>query len=337
VKILFVGSRESDYLQDLTFSGIVKRLGRHRVIEDKVFWRYHLPIKQYPRNLGYAGMAMPSRSWRAFAECDYVLVGAAKPDCFRRYQAILDAIPANVRTVFVDGGDRPEVGGDLDRLQAHGLFKEVTSRRPFDVVFKREYLVNVQYGPNVYPLPMSFDFSKVKMAYGVERMRWEVAFWAVESDTIRSRAFELLDGHFDCAENGTCRGQKFKNYARKGRGYLDEARRCKIHLNFRGVGWDTLRYWEIPALGRFMISQKPGIVIPDDFEPEKEIVHCADDLADLNEKCRYYLAHDDERERIASRGFMKSLRCHSDIARADYLLGVLSGRVHFSAGYSGIP
>lgn len=326
MKILFVGSRENDYLQDLTFSGLHKRLGWSAVVEERVFWRYHLPLERYPKNLGYRGLELPNRRVGRRWDYDYVIVGAAKPDCFERYQRLLNNIPARTKTVLVDGGDRPELGGDLDRLQANGLYQKIVCQRPFDVIFKREYLRDGSHEKNVYPLPMSFDFSKRPIVNGYSDLRWDVAFWAVESDPIRGRALDLLEGCFDCDRNGTRRGQKFRKYARKGSGYLSDLGRCRIHLNFRGVGWDTLRYWEIPALGRLMITPRPDIVIPDDFEPGEEVVHCRADLSDLLEKCEFYLSHEQERERIAARGMEKAARCHSDVARADYILGILSGR-----------
>ena len=48
----------------------------------------------------------------------------------------------------------------------------------------------------------------------------------------------------------------------------------KVVLNFRGGGWDTLRYWEVPALGTFMISGKPGFEIPNNFVDGESIVYC---------------------------------------------------------------
>ena len=62
---------------------------------------------------------------------------------------------------------------------------------------------------------------------------------------------ELIQDRFDCRANGTTRNQVFKKYKRKGDFYLEELKRARITLNFRGVGWDTLRYWEVPALSGF--------------------------------------------------------------------------------------
>ena len=117
--------------------------------------------------------------------------------------------------------------------------------------------------------------------------------------------------------------QQFKKYARKGKFYLEELKRCKVVLNFRGVGWDTLRYWEVFGLSTFLISQKPNIVIPDEFIAGKELIYCKDDLSDLIELCEYYLKDTAAREKIAKAGFLKAKESHSTEARCNYLLRTL--------------
>jgi len=94
-------------------------------------------------------------------------------------------------------------------------------------------------------------------------------------------------------------------------------------LNFPGAGWDTLRYWEVPALGRFMISQKPRIAIPHNFKEGQEVVFCRDDLSDLIELCQYYLDHPQEREAIARAAEAKAREKHSDEARAKYIMELM--------------
>jgi spore maturation protein CgeB len=111
-----------------------------------------------------------------------------------------------------------------------------------------------------------------------------------------------------------------KKYKRKGMFYLQELASCKIGLNFRGAGWDTLRYWEIPALGGFMISQRSQIMIENNYVDGEDIVYCKDDLSDLVELCEYYLSHEEERRRIANNAKKRTEEFHTDIARAKIIL-----------------
>ena len=322
-RILFINSRESDYLQDLTYSGLVKVLGVENVMDYPWNPNYHIKRSNYPKNLGYTPHTLFTSLVSKFSfktTYDAVIVGSAKPDCFAVYQNIIREIPSSTPVIFIDGGDFSDIGGDLSRLKAPHLFNESVAKRPFDLIFKRECLIDKDYPATVIPFPFSFNFSRIDTITTANEFKYDVSFWAVESDPIRTGALSILENEFDCRENGTIRNQIFKKYKRKGLRYLEELSLCKIVLNFRGVGWDTLRYWETPATGRFMISQKPRIMIPDNFIEGQEIVFCKDDLSDLVELCEYYLIHEEERETIAQNALELAKNKHSDIARANYLL-----------------
>ncbi len=73
-------------------------------------------------------------------------------------------------------------------------------------------------------------------------------------------------------------------------------------------------------MARFLISQKPKIVIPYDFKNQESIVFCEDDLSDLLEKCAYDLKHSATRESIAKNAYEHVLEYHTDLARAEYIL-----------------
>lgn len=320
-RVLFLNTPETDYLQDLSYSGLAKTLGRGRVADHPWNPRFHLPLKAYPRNLGRAGFAWP-RIRADAGSFGLVVVGAAKPRCFQTYLDIVDRIPPSTPVAFIDGGDRPEVGGDLKRLGGWNLFLEAGRKRPFDLVFKREMVEGETYPENTHPLPFSFNFDRLP-GKATASLKYQVSFWAVESNPARTKALELLEDRFDCRANGTVRNQVFSKYKRRGRRYLEELAACAVVLNLPGAGWDTLRYWEAPALGRFMISMRPRIAIPDNFVDGKEAVFCRDDLADLVDLCQRYLNDPEKREAMAKAAKEKARKKHSDVARANYILEVL--------------
>lgn len=255
-------------------------------------------------------------------DIDVVIVSASKVDAFEAYLEQVDNIPVGVPVVFIDGGDRPDIGDDLTVYGRAELYDMARNKRPFDLVFKREYELNRTYDSNVRPFPISFNMDRVPVL--PDDYRYKVSFWAVETAEIRSQALALLEDKYDCRENGTVRNQKFSRYKRKGKFYLQELSRCKIVLNFRGGGWDTMRYWEVPAVGSFMVTQKPGILIPDDFQDGKEVIHCSDDLSDLIDLCDYYLDNENKRESIARAGKEKLMKYHTDIARAEFMLSEIT-------------
>lgn len=322
MKILYISRNKSDYLQDILYTGLVKVLGVSNVVDLPWNNKFHLNFKKYPRNMGLCKNTVVSSLLSRFRSKDYslVIVASCHPDTLKSYLELIHKIPKTVPTVFFDGGDWPEVTGDLDRVGGRELYEEVMSIRPFDYIFKREYIIDKAYEKNVYPLPFAFNFDrKPKLEVG---FKYDVAFWAVESHPIRTQALDLVENKFDCKANGTVRNQVMKKYKRKGAFYLQELASCKVSLNFRGAGWDTLRYWEVPALGGFMISQKPGIVINNNFEDKKDIVYCRDDLSDLLELCEYYLDHDDERQAIASSALDRMRAYHTDAHRAEEVLRI---------------
>ena len=324
MKVLYINRNKFDYLQDLVYTGLVKVLGVSNVIEMPWNNKFHLNHRKYPKNIGlYRGGLFRSLLNRfSVKQADIVIVASCHPDTLKTYLEIAPGIPESVPTVFLDGGDWPEVAGDLDRLGGKELYDEIMSIRPFDHVFKREYLVDKAYDDNVYPLPFAFNFDRMPRI--TREYKYDVAFWAVESHPIRTSALTIVQDEFDCAQNGTVKNQVMKKYKRKGDFYLQELSRCKVSLNFRGAGWDTLRYWEVPALSGFMISQKPGIVIENNFVDGKEVVFCKDDLSELVDLCRYYLEHDEERESIAKNAYAKMRAYHMDVHRAEKILKVCS-------------
>ncbi|OCL97534.1 hypothetical protein AAX29_01894 [Aliarcobacter thereius] len=321
MKILYINTSSFDYVQDLTYSGLVKKFGIDNVIDFKWNKKYHTPYAKYPKNNGYIKGSFFKSLFRKinFKEFDYVFIGSDKVETFQTYLAIAKDIPKKTPIIFIDGGDGSEIAFDLriyrNRLD---LYEKAFEIRPFDIIFKREYIIGKDYEENIFPLPMCFNLDRLPSQLP-NSYKYDFSFWAVESYPIRTNALNILENEFDCKENGTYRNQKFSKYKRKGEFYLQELKSCKITLNLRGGGWDTMRYWELPAVGSFILSQKPGIVIPNNFEHEKDIVFIKDDLSDLIDLGKYYLKNEVKREEIARNGHNKLLQYHTDIKRVEYI------------------
>ena len=325
-RILFISSRRSDYLEDIAFTGLSGILGRENVVTLRPRRKHYIPWRHYPKTLacrrsaaGYFRDIISRRKMLLRADYDCVVIGATKRDVFEAYNGIEEKISKNAKVVYIDGGDDPAVGGDAARLGFEAVYNGAFSKRAPDVIFKREYLKGGDYPGNVYPLPLAYAGPPLKAA----AKKYDVVFWAVDNIPVRARVLDFCADKWDCAENGSFRGQTFKQHRRKGIKYLEELAVSKICYNFRGGGWDTLRYWEIPAVGSFMISGKPGIVIPDDFENGKHALFCTDDLSDLEDMTNYYLRHEKEREAIAAEGKKHLLKYHLPEHRAEYMLDVV--------------
>ncbi len=320
MNVLFVQSVESDYGQDILWSGLVEQKSI-QLFSTPFHPGHAFPTRRYPKNLGFAGGPGLLRElalvpWK---KIDVVVLAACKPDVLATYESILPKLSSQVLKIFFDGGDWPEIGGDFSRLHAYEKWQQLQKRSPFDLIFKREMIIGKSYDNHVRPLPFGFNLHR-KPSFLPTAKKYDVSFWAVESHPIRTEALKMISSLFDCAQNGTTLSQTFRNYKRRGEGYLQELSACRICLNFRGAGWDTLRFWEAPAVSAFLISQKPDIVIPNNFVHEKNIVYCKDDLSDLIELCDFYLRDDSKREKIARAARNHLEKFHTHTARAEYFL-----------------
>lgn len=93
--------------------------------------------------------------------------------------------------------------------------------------------------------------------------------------------------------------------------YVPLYERAKIGINVHNRGKYTVgsyRLFELPANGVMQISDG-GEYLRDFFVEDEEIVEYRDNDGDeLIEKIKFYLEHDDERERIAKGGYRRTLR-----------------------------
>lgn len=319
MKVLFIGSRSYDYMQDIVYSGLIKTLGFKNVIEFRWNKKYHLPHKKYPKNLGYFKNSIIPSIILNRRNYDLVILAATKPDSFNSYIKIAHRISPEIPVIWIDGGDKAEVGGDLERLGKPHLLDKARTLRDFDIIFKREMKTNKEYSANVLPLTFGFNLDRLpKKISGIKK--YDVAFWAGESHPIRTKVFDILKNKFDCDSNGTSKGVTLSSFPRKGEFYLEELSACKINLSFRGGGFDTLRYWEIPAVRSMLLSEPADIIIENDFIDEKHAIFCdplADDLVDL---CNYYLKENTKREKITVNGEQHLHRFHTDIQRAKFII-----------------
>ena len=94
--------------------------------------------------------------------------------------------------------------------------------------------------------------------------------------------------------------------------FLREAASARLCLHLPGNGPFTHRVAEFLGVGACMISPRFTTQLHVPLEPGVHYIAVADDLSDLIDKCRYYLAREEERERIASAGrefFDRYLQC----------------------------
>ena len=80
-------------------------------------------------------------------------------------------------------------------------------------------------------------------------------------------------------------------------------------------------------MGTLLISDRPEVLIPNDFVDRRHAVFCKRDLSDLEALVRYYLCEDAEREAIVAEGRAHLLKYHTCERRAEYFLGICAQAV----------
>jgi spore maturation protein CgeB len=86
------------------------------------------------------------------------------------------------------------------------------------------------------------------------------------------------------------------------------------------------RNFEVPGCGGFLLTPKADD-LETYYEPDKEVV-CFEEIGDLIDKIKYYLAHENERAAIAQRGYERTLREHTYARRFEEIfarIGLLKG------------
>jgi hypothetical protein len=153
------------------------------------------------------------------------------------------------------------------------------------------------------------------------------------------KPFECLIKKYDVAFVGNVNNEKridfldrmFKEFPNFyfGQARFQEAAKkfsqAKICLNVSHVDDINMRTFEIMGSGNFLLTEW----IPTIEELFQDGVHCAmfktfDEAVD---KAKYYLAHDDERERIAKAGYEECMRKHTIDHRVDRILNAIENKL----------
>lgn len=111
--------------------------------------------------------------------------------------------------------------------------------------------------------------------------------------TLRSRAMKTL---IDSRRFDVRGGMQKVRYSRSVR----EAAQAAISIDLPGNGPFCYRLVEYLAVGAFVVAYPHDAVMPVPLRHGHELVYMKPDLSDLLELCEYYLAHNDERDRIAA-------------------------------------
>ncbi|MEO6211048.1 MAG: glycosyltransferase [Gemmatimonadaceae bacterium] len=226
---------------------------------------------------------------RAFSRLDLLEVAALK-QTHRGVVRILVTLDDKVYAVMVDYADNAD-GINEDALAQCSLY------------FKFQYRVRGYSDPRIIPGGYSVSSEHYYRYHGPLRRRYEGRasigvlgrFGYKFHGELRAKAVDILSGARDVHFVGA--GKRVR-YSR----FLRDVASARLSLDLPGNGPFTFRVPEFLGLGTCLISPRYATSLHVPLIPGVHYVAIEDDLGDLLEKCRYYLAHEEERARIARAG-----------------------------------
>lgn len=354
MRILYLSDPAPDYLADQIYLGLCRVLGWEQVIDYPWKRTYHDPncrLDYLPQTPGREYGADDITALLREKRLDLIVLSSPRAANGRMLERIEPGTTLPP-CVLIDGEDDGRVRHDLVRRfgcrayfkreyrwhESNGLKGRLERWRAFQGdqdLFGRTYPLPFSAIPDAAPSPedrpRDLDISYAARAShpkrlrawhrlkGAEDLRCEGGLYAESTD----RQSKLMTGfprllvklRGDPRVTLVQQGTRF-TFAE----YHRLLRRSKMALSIRGGGFDTLRYWEIPAAKAVLVSEQPDICIPNNFEHGKHALFCRPDLSDLVDLVRTYLRDDPARETLAVEGYRHLLRFHTCERRAEYFL-----------------
>jgi hypothetical protein len=185
--------------------------------------------------------------------------------------------------------------------------------------FKREMISGCPYPEHTWPLLFSYPEDRLPAT-----LSWENRDGILWAGKLMGGARKLQLGWLEkelplVVEAGT--PYTATAYAKRVQDHL-------MGISLPGNGFDTVRYWELPAHGTLLLAERPPLAIPHAFEDGKHAI-LFETVSELRDKARYYLAHREEAIAIAiaKAGHGHLREYHTGSARARQCIGQIQKRL----------
>ncbi len=355
--ILYLTPSHVDYLSDQIYTGLCNILGWESVVDYPYKRYYHDPHQKMPfipQNPGRMYQFDEIVALLDRREFDFVVVSAIRKEPLEAIELLFNkcSLPP---LVLLDGDDGTQIKADLFRRYEFALYFKREYPDYEDGRLGRRWAGLVRgwldrdLAGRTFPLPFSVILEGMPTLEAQDR-DIDISFVGIASHRDRIRAVNILRGASDIRFEGqvyadhTTRRSKLvvgtlaiwkaklqgDPYASKEeqKGKLSWAEYCrlmarsKVGFSIRGAGFDTMRYWEIVASKTLLISERPSILIPNNFVHGQHAVFCRPDLSDLLDLVRAYARDDIARRTIAEEGYRHLLRFHTCEQRARQFLDI---------------
>jgi len=318
MKILFLSCNNMEHMADMLYNGLVELYGHDSVIDFPRKPRYHIQDPENDHQVlggGYFSWVF-CKDENADKMKHYSLPEIKQMINNKEIDLIITSIHGyhtfvevkkdtiRVPTIVVSGDDMSDEHY-LTAIRPHFM----NYWYDIEMILQREYKYNIKFErkvvPHTCPCPVNnlpdLPFKKDKeidvFCYlgNTHPMRAQVREKIAKMSGITFMVGRLYD--FNRAE------------------YFKHMNNSKICIAFGGQGWESTHYLDIPLAKSMLLAQSPAnavhsktlkeefVVYPNNFKHQHSAVFYKNDLSDLEELVRYYLAHDDEREIITRNGY----------------------------------
>jgi hypothetical protein len=307
-RVLCLFNQRPHFGIDVLFDGLCRVLGPDHVVDFPAKGTLHgdkpEALKNYPCRFDWPGHGIEHTAvlddLRA-GRFDAILFG--DPECSLPRELVHGVLDArgDVPFFIVDALD--------EATDTRHWLNDYFGRHRAAGYFKREMLHCVDYGANVWPLPFACPDHLVRE--DVSGARDTPVFWAGHRQFgLRRLYLEYLEEKHSWDLNKIFEPDE----------YADRLRRSSVGINIFGYGFDTVRFWELPANGCLLLSERLPIHIPQPFTHGENAIFW-DDLPELDRLLDHYLAEPEEAQRIAAAGHAHLRAHHTGSRRAEQMLG----------------
>jgi hypothetical protein len=214
----------------------------------------------------------------------------------------LRLIHGHIPTIILDQGDSPVINETVIAMfpgAMHYLKREVPPGQPS----------THRYDMDIVPFTFSYSEDFAIKGFDENKEIHNRIFWAGNRLNGRGPYLSRLEDLLNTGFKTDYQQEQYRNALRN----------SLIGLNLAGKGFDTVRYYEIPANGVMLFSQRPAIEIPMAFEHEKSCVYF-DDIDDMSDKLEFYLKNEDLCIQIAKSGYEHYKKYHTTKIRAGQMI-----------------
>lgn len=347
-KILFFGSTANDNSITKIYDGFVQLFGRENVINYPENIEVNPPNPDSGRSLYvyhdefYNKKDGGKRNW-IFDQiismvkngefevvfCDHRLPKIFQP---KEYEYILSNIP---KVAYYDISENHSDTSKYSDLLSFLNREYFYFRRELKKGYSERYKKGL-----VYPLPFAFSVFQDNPPlnnYDSEEKDWDCYYIARERNHRKRKICQEHVESFTKLNKG-----KYKIRWTSTTGNIDsKGNVVKLHVtksemrkniskswlggSVRGVGMDTLRFWEILATGTALFSEMTGQIIPNGFTNRKDIMYFdAGSRRDFCEQLSWALESKERLQEIARNGHERFLKYHTAKRRAEYICDIMN-------------